>query len=49
MYTAGKTATDERNLQRKTEQFEQHGMASLFSTESASLSDTLRSLPPDMW
>src|SRR5438034_10898587 len=45
---ARETNSAERTLQRKAEQFEQHGMASLFPTEPASPSDTSRSLPPDM-
>jgi len=38
----------ERTLQRKAEQFEAHGMASLFPKEPASPTDTSHSLPPDM-
>jgi transposase len=45
---ARETASAERTLQRKAEQFEQHGMASLFPKEPTSPSDTSRSLPPDM-
>jgi len=45
---ARETNSAERTLQRKAEQFEQNGMASLFPKESAAPSDTSRSLPPDM-
>ncbi|MFL5586868.1 MAG: helix-turn-helix domain-containing protein [Ktedonobacteraceae bacterium] len=45
---AKETGTAERTLQRKAEQFEQHGMASLFPKEPASSADASRSLPPDM-
>jgi transposase len=38
----------ERSLQRKAEQFELHGMGSLFPKEPTSPSDASRSLPPDM-
>lgn len=37
----------ERTLQQKAEQFEAHGMASLFPKEPASPVDTSRSLPPE--
>src|SRR5947209_19188438 len=45
---AKETGTAERTLQRKAEQFEQHGMASLFPKAPASSADASRSLPPDM-
>ncbi len=45
---ARETNSAERTLQRKAEQFEHHGMASLFPTEPASPSDTSRGLSPDM-
>ncbi len=45
---ARETDSAERTLQRKAEQFEQHGMISLFPKEPAQPSDTSRNLPPDM-
>lgn len=45
---AKETGTAERTLQRKTEQFDAHGMASLFPKEPVSPVATSRSLPPDM-
>jgi transposase len=45
---AKETGEAPRTLQRKAEQFELYGMASLFPKEPASPSDTSRSLPPDM-
>jgi len=46
---AQETGTAERTLYRKAEQFEEHGMASLFPKDSAGRSeDKSRSLPPDM-
>jgi putative transposase len=45
---ARETRSAERTLQRKAEQFERHGMASLFPKEPTSPVDTSRSLPPDM-
>jgi len=44
---ARETETAERTLQRKAEQFELHGMASLFPKEPAQSSETTRDLPPD--
>src|SRR6266568_4349728 len=45
---AKETETAERTLQRKAEQFESHGMASLFPQEPTRSSGTARDLPPDM-
>src|SRR6266581_9558858 len=45
---AQETGTAERTLQRKAEQFESYGMASLFPKEPTTPSDDARSLPPDM-
>jgi transposase len=45
---ARETETPERTLQRKSEQFELHGMASLFPKEPIQSSETARDLPPDM-
>ncbi len=45
---AQETGTAERTLQRKAEQFESRGMASLFPKEPTTPSDDARSLPPDM-
>ena len=39
--------TAERTLQRKAEQFELHGKASLFPKEPAQSSETARDLPPE--
>ena len=45
---AKETETAERTLQRKAEQFELHGMASLFPEKPTQPSETARDLPPDM-
>jgi transposase len=45
---ARETGTAERTLQRKANQFEQHGMISLFPKEPVQPAETSRSLPPDM-
>ncbi|MBA2286423.1 MAG: helix-turn-helix domain-containing protein [Ktedonobacteraceae bacterium] len=45
---AKETETAERTLQRKAEQFESYGMASLFPKEPATPSNDARNLPPDM-
>ena len=45
---AKETETTERTLQRKAEQFELHGMASLFPEKPTQPSETARDLPPDM-
>jgi transposase len=45
---AQETNSAERTVQRKAEQFEQHGMVSLFPKEPAHPSETSRSLPPEM-
>ncbi len=45
---ARESGSAERTLQRKAEQFERYGMASLFPKEPTSPADTSRSLPPDM-
>lgn len=42
---ARETATAERTLQRKAEQFELHSMASLFPEQLAQLSPTARDFP----
>ena len=39
--------TAERTLQRKAEQFELHGMATLFPKEPAQSSEAARDLPPE--
>jgi len=43
---AKETETTERTLQRKAEQFELHGMASLFPEKPIQPSETARDLPP---
>ena len=45
---ARETGAAERTLQRKADQFEQHGMISLFPKAPAQPSETSRSFPPDM-
>jgi putative transposase len=45
---ARETGAAERTLQRRADQFEQHGMMSLFPKEPVRPSETSRSLPPDM-
>ena len=46
---AQETGTPERTMYRKAEQFEEHGMASLFPKDSPERSeDKSRSLPADM-
>src|SRR5260370_6559383 len=45
---AKETGASERTLQHKADQFDQHGMASLFPKEHAPSPDKARSLPPDM-
>jgi putative transposase len=45
---AKETGASERTLQHKADQFDHHGMASLFPKEHAPSPDKARSLPPDM-
>ena len=45
---ARETGAAERTLQRRANQFEQHGMISLFPKEPVQPAETSRSLPPDM-
>ena len=45
---AKETEASERTLHHKADQFDQHGMASLFHKESTPSPDKARSLPPDM-
>src|SRR5437588_762815 len=45
---AKETGASERTLHHKADQFDQHGMASLFPKESTPSPDKARSLPPDM-
>src|SRR6266849_7203289 len=42
------TEASERTLHHKADQFDQHGMASLFHKESTPSPDKARALPPDM-